>query len=224
MLLAHPPLLPVSVWHGLSRELHRRGHHVESPDLTASLRRSASATQWWRAALDADRLARDVRGDKPPDLLVAWSGAGALAPLLCAQRAPATLVLLDAVLPEDTGVTRPGDAVRAFVAALGRTPEGRLPRWTRWWPASVLAQTLPDDRLRSDLDADTPELPADFFDQAPPSPEGWIPPARRYVRLSEAYAAEADLARSRGWEVEAVEADHLWPLTRPGRVADLLGC
>lgn len=224
VLLAHPPLLPVSVWDPLTRELTARGHRVQAPDLGATLRRAASGEGWWRAAARHDQDLRDREGDTAPDLLVAWSGAGALTPVLAAQRAPARVVLLDAVLPEDTGVTRPGPAVREMVAALPRTPEGRLPRWTRWWPDDVLADLLPDAVLRRELDEQTPELPADVYEHAPPSPAGWIPPERAYVRLSAAYDGDADLAQRRGWDVTRVEADHLWPLTEPARTADLLGC
>lgn len=238
VLLIHPPALSAVVWGPLEAELSGAGHRVAVADYTAELSVAAS---WWRRATRACCLAVDELLDTPPpapadregrrrypahatgpDVVVAFSGAGVLVPLVCHARPPRRAVFLDAGLPApDGGETAPSADVRRMVAALPRDGD-RLPPWTRWWPEDDLVRLLPDAALREQLDRGAPALPADFFDEAVGGAPGWEPPGVTYVRLSAAYDEHAAQAQERGWEVRHADLDHLAPITRPAEVMALL--
>lgn len=61
-----------------------------------------------------------------------------------------------------------------------------------------------------------------MFDVAVPVPDDWEPTERTYLRLSDAYDAEAGEADSSGWAVERVDGQLLDPLARPELVATVL--
>lgn len=239
LALIHPPALSPVVWRPLASVLRAAGHEVALPDYTGEMEVAAS---WWRRAtlacvLAIDELvgtpqltgeAREGPRDYPavaagPDVLVAYSGAGVLMPLVANARPPRRAVFLDAVVPASGRHTVPSEQVRAFAAGLRDRHGGdRLPPWTRWWGEDGIAELLPDAGLRDELDRTAPRLPVDFFDEAVGVAPGWEPERIDYVQLSDAYDADATQARARGWTVHRLQADHLAVATRPEDVADLL--
>lgn len=235
ILLVHPPALSPVVWRPLRTVLEAAGHEVAVPDYTAELTVAAS---WWRRATRecvraVDALlgsppvregARDYAGTGPgPDLLVGYSGSGVLLSPVAASRPAGRVVFLDALLPAEGRETVPSERVRAFTARLLAEHGGeRLPRWTRWWPADDLAALLPDASLREELDATSPELPGDFYDEAVGVSPGWEPDRVDYVQLSDGYAEQAATAAGRGWVVHRLPSDHLAVVTRPEEIRDLL--
>lgn len=239
LALIHPPALSPVVWRPLASVLRAAGHEVALPDYTGEVEVAAS---WWRRATLACVLAIDELVGTPqltgearegargypgvaagPDVLVAYSGAGVLMPLVANARPPRRAVFLDAVVPASGRHTVPSEQVRAFAAGLRDRHGGdRLPPWTRWWGEDGIAELLPDAGLRDELDRTAPRLPVDFFDEAVGVAPGWEPERIDYVQLSDAYDADATQARARGWTVHRLQADHLAVTTRPEDVADLL--
>lgn len=204
ILLVHPPLLSPVVWRQVAGRLRTAGHDVTVPAL-----RWTDDDRWWdEAASSVSERAGDA------DAVVAHSGAGALVPVLLAGLPVArAVVLVDAVLPPESGCTTPPEALRRFVADLA--VDGVLPPWTSWWGPDAMAELVPDPGDRDDLVSTTPRLRASFLDAAVPAPDGWEPPARAYLQLSDAYDSEAGEARQRGWVVERLDAQHLDLLARP---------
>lgn len=114
------------------------------------------------------------------------------------------------------------DTVPAELAAQVREmadAEGWLPPWSQWWGDEVLAELLPDPRMRKDFAAGCPPLPLAMFREVHPAVLPWPDAPGAYLRLSEAYEDEAAKARKRGWPVTAQPSHHLAPLTEPRRVS-----
>lgn len=135
------------------------------------------------------------------------------------QRLPqaATVVLIDAVLPPVAGVHVTSPQVRAMVADLA--VGGVLPAWTSWWPAGEMEAQVPDDHDRTALAQAAPCLSEAMYDVDVPAPPGREPASRSYLRLSPAYAAQAERAAERGWRVQQREGNHLDVLTQAPAVA-----
>lgn len=208
VLLLHPPLLAAAISAPMSAVLAGRGHDVFAPALPTDPTR-----WWWQAARDTA-----LRHCPEPDLVVAHSGAGVLAPLVVAG-APAVraVVLVDAVMPAVSGATVPSSAMRAAVGDLAS--DGVLPAWPDWWSPQELAEELPNETHRRLLRESSPRLPVSFYDVEVPVPTDWEPMTCGYLRLSPAYDAHADEARRRGWQVADAPGRHLDVLTRPGPMA-----
>jgi hypothetical protein len=211
-VLVHSPLVGPLAWQPVARLLAARGHAVRVPSL-----------------LDV------INGDGPyygtiaelvgtpltePVVLVGHSGAGALLPVIAAAAPvpPAAVVFVDALLPHPgrTWFDTAPPELAAHVRALSRS--GVLPPWDQWFPADAIAELLPDPLLRKQFSAELPELPLAYFDEPAPAvaplPEGRC----GYLRLSEAYRAEAEDAQRAGWPIDHEDADHLALLTRPERI------
>jgi hypothetical protein len=210
-LLVHPPLLGPAVLGPLAAELRRRGATVAVPDLRPAVTEAPGWPERWVAAA-AD----------PADAVLGFSGAGVTLPAVAAEVGARRVVWVDAVVPATSGATVADDDIRERVAGLVRN--GRIADWTTWWGPGALADLVPDARLRSAIEADGHELPADFYDVAVPVPETWPEDGACYVQLSPAYDGAAAEARARGWPVVGgPDGAHLDIATEPRRVADLLG-
>ena len=174
------------------------------------------------------------------DLLAAWSAlaaelddvvllphsnAGYVAPAVSAA-AGAPVVFVDAALPAAPGATRLAPpAFRSHLATLAG-PDGRLPRWTRWWPREDLAAVLPD-ALFDRVDAVLPEVPLSYVDGEVPVPTGWQAGRCAYLAFGSTYAEELELAVRHGWPHRRLAgAGHLHLLVEPdgtaAAVADLV--
>jgi hypothetical protein len=211
-LLVHPPLLGPAVLGPLTAALRSRGDVVRVPDLRGAVDRAAGWHERFTAAAAAGGAA---------DVVLGFSGAGVVLPSVAAAVSARRVVWLDAVVPAPAGVTEPSADIRTAVSQFVRGD--RIAAWPDWWPADLLAQELPDARLRARVAAEAPRLPADFYDVAVPVPEVWPQDDVRYVQLSAAYDDDAARARARGWAVVGDGSGrHLDVATRPVAVADLI--
>jgi hypothetical protein len=211
VLLLHPPLLSAGVWRRVAPFLREAGHEVAAPPLTFT-----RVDRWWQeASLAAVAAMSDA------DAVVAHSGGGVLVPLVVdVLPAVVAVVLVDAVLPAERGLTTPSAAIRDHVRTLA--VDEVLPPWTSWWPEDELAAAVPDPDDRRILAGQAPALPASFYDYAVPAPEGWEPAHRVYLQLSPAYASAADQASQRGWQVVRRPGRHLDLLNEPADTAQLI--
>ena len=211
-LLVHPPLLGPAVLAPLAGELRARGEDVVVPDLRPAVGTAAGWPDRWTAL---------AAGCGPVEVVLGFSGAGVVLPSVAAAVGARTVVFLDAVVPAVAGETVASPGLRELVAGLVRGD--RIAAWPSWWPPAVLAAELPDDRLRAEVAAEAPELPAGFFDIAVPVPGAWPQDDVRYVHVSPAYDEDAAQARARGWSVVGEgTGTHLDVAGRPVAVADLV--
>lgn len=164
--------------------------------------------------LDAFRLT--VR-DTAPDLVVAHSNAGLVAP---AASGGAPVVFVDAALPAPAG---PGamapEPLMARLVALA-DERGLLPPWTQWWDESDVAPLFPDEATRRRVEGGQPRLPLRYFSSEVEAPTGWEGGPHAYLAFGGTYAVELARARRLGWPTRVLDgARHLHHLHDPGRVA-----
>jgi len=219
-VLLHSPLVGPGCWSRLAPLLRARGHRTLVPDFTAIMR---GPPPYYEAMV---ALARDaIRSDAfdGPTLLVAHSGAGALVPAIAKGSADLHgAIFLDALLPHP-GQSWFDTASRELAARhRGRAHNGLVPPWHLWWPPEALAGMLPDERLRDSFASELRELPLAYFEER--APETVMPAHIRctYIRLSDAYEAEASRAETLGWHVVRERWHHLAALADAERVATLL--
>lgn len=161
--------------------------------------------------------------DDLPVFLVAHSGAGPLLPAMGAAlpNEVAGYVFVDAGHPKH-GARRmdlmPKDLV-SRIRAMAK--DGWLPPWPGWWDEAV-RELVPDEKMRLRFVADCPRVPLDLFEEKLPVPEGWPDAPGGYLRLSAAYDAEAEEARSRGWALVSLSGTHLHMINDPAAVTDAL--
>lgn len=218
LALLHSPLAGSMTWRLVGAVLEAGGVRVVVPSLDAVTADNAVSYQRLTRAAAAQI---DDRAGREPFALVVHSGAGALAPAVVRQ----CEALCRAVLFVDALLPHPGkswmetipDAMRDHLRSLAA--DGCLPPWDRWWPPHVMEAVLPDRSLRERFIAGLPQLPLTYFEEAasPDTLPSDLPCG--YLRLSEAYRAEADAAEEMGWPVERREMSHLATLTEPNRTA-----
>jgi hypothetical protein len=219
-VLIHSPLVGPTTWSPVARELERRGREAVVPSLLGVA--DAQAPQW-RHALDAVGAAT---ARIPSSLvLVGHSGGGLLLPTIAdaLTAEAAALVFVESFLPPLTGSLRL--APPGFMDQLGPLATGGvLPPWSRWFGTETMRELVPDDRLRTALEAEMPRLPLSYFDASVPLPDGWDGRPCAYLLFSgEHYGHSAADARDRGWPVtELSGARHLAIATEPVAVTDAL--
>jgi len=223
LLLVHSPLVGPASWDAVAVDLAGRGYEVGLPDLTGTL---AAGPPY--IPRQAETIARATAGR--PAVLIGHSGAG---PLLALAGALAGITVQGYVFV-DAGLPIPGqswmDTVPAELSAQVRDmadAQGWLPPWSQWWGDEVLAELLPDPRMRQDFAVGCPRLPLAMFREVHPAAPPWPVAPAAYLQLSEAYEDEAATARKLGWPVARLPGHHLALLTEPGLVAasirELLG-
>jgi hypothetical protein len=212
LVLVASPLLGPAVWEPVARVLESRGWSVTLPPPYAGVRTPADVLAQLLAAIPAAE----------PIVLVTHSNAGLYAAAIAAQRDVRGIVFTDALLPQD----RPTEslrepAFRAFLAGLADR-EGRLPGWTRWWPAEEVSRLFPDRASRDAVEREQARLPLAYFDEEVPAPPGWRRLPAAYLGFGDTYAEEQAVAAAEGWPVERLDGRHLHPLVDPDGVAAAL--
>jgi hypothetical protein len=216
-LLVHSPALGPSSWRWVADALRHAGHESIVPDLTGE----AAAGSPVGFALAAARAAA-VELDRDDGCVVAGhSGAGALLPLIAAQRSSAPhLVFVDAAVPPCAGTFSLGgdfiDTLRALAS------DGLLPIWSRWWGERSLETLVPQDERRRQVAAELPRVPLSFYETPLVAPLDWCRGTASYVLLSESYRSEAVRARTLGWAVAELAGAHLDIVRRPRSTVDAL--
>jgi hypothetical protein len=211
-LLVHPPLLGPAVLRPLAAHLRAEGHAVAVPDLRPAVDTAPGWPERWTTL---------AAGGGTADVVVGFSGAGVVLPAVAAAVGARRVVWVDAIVPARSGATTPSDDMRALVAPLVR--DGRIADWTSWWGPDALPELIPEPGLRSAVQAEGHQLPADFYDIPVPVPGSWPEDGARYVWLSPAYDGDAAEAADRGWPVVGGgDGAHLDVATDPARVVRLL--
>ncbi len=191
--------LPATTFGPLADALAERGHEVR----IASAERAGTADE----ALAAYRAAV---GARPGVIAVAHSNAGAYVPAVAATVPLAGAVFMDAVLPESAGGELP--AVRPDLADLLRpvVVDGRLPRWTDWWPREDAVALFPDEQAFHDVREAAPRVPSGYLDTAIEVPDGWpVGLEGAYLAFGDTYAEERRRAESFGWPTQTMPLAHL---------------
>lgn len=213
LVLVPSTLLGPSAWAPVAALLGNRGWHVQVPAPSADVR-------------EPDDVVEQLLGSIPVDVpvvLVPHSNAGLYVAALAAERDVRGVVFVDARVPSGEPVTP--TASREFREHLAGLvdDDGRLPRWTEWWPGEDLGVLFPDDSTRAVVEAEQARLPLAYFDAAVPTPSGWADLPAAYVAFGQgAYEAEVAEARGRGWPVERLAGEHLHQLVDPQGVATVL--
>ncbi len=220
-VLVHSPLLGPRSWSDVAAALEARDHRATVPDLR-------NGDDWegelWRA--HASTVAAALSPGTGRDAwFVAHSGSGPLLPAIGAVSPfpPAGCIFVDAALPHP-GRSRFEALPAPFVDRVqAMATEGRLPPWSDWFPDDLVAEHLPDPSRREAFIADLAPVPVRLFEERMPDVAGWDGVPCAYLQLSAAYDDERRAAEARGWPVRRVDGNHLWPVTHPETVADLIG-
>jgi alpha/beta hydrolase family protein len=202
------PLLGPVAYEPLAAALRHRGHTAVVAECPEPIEPDRLVAEWSRTA-------------EPSDVLVAHSNAGYLAPVVSASVGGPPVLFMDAALPPAEGTTQL--ALPDFLETLRRLAgsDGRLPRWTRWWPAEQTAEVLPGPWFGR-VDSAAPRLPLTYFETEITAPEGWTSGPCAYLAFGTTYADEVAFARDRGWPVVELAGHHLWHLEQPEQVAEVL--
>jgi len=220
-VLVHSPLVGPATWGPVARELAARGYAAVVPSLLQVS--EGEPPVWPRVAAAVAGVLATVPPDRPV-VLAAHSNAGAFLPVIrAAVRQPvAASVFVDARLPDPEGaMTLAEGGFLDFLKGLVR-PDGRLPRWTEWWPDEDVATLFPDDSTRRAVVDEQPRLPLSYFVQPVPVPAGWADHPCGYLLFSPAYERTADEARARGWPVVHLPGGHLHQIVDPPAVTTAL--
>lgn len=169
-----------------------------------------------RCGADVLSAFREAVVRSQPDLVVAHSNAGLVAPMAAAG---APVVFVDAALPPSDGPCTMAPApLTAHLASLADRA-GLLPPWTRWWDESEVAPLFPDAQTRHLVEGGQPRLPLGYFRSRVEAPAGWEEGRHAYLAFGGTYAAELARARGLGWPTRVMDgARHLHHLHDPGAV------
>jgi pimeloyl-ACP methyl ester carboxylesterase len=208
-VLIPSPLLGPATWESTADALERRGRRTAVPSLQGV---AASAEPYWPVGVDA--VVRSA-GDGPV-VLVPHSNAGLFVPAVVDELGDRVqgVVFVDAALP-GTGAVAPRD----FLATLADS-DGRLPPWTSWWGDADVATLFPNAEVRARVEAEQPRLPLAYYDNLPPTKDGWDRSPCAYLWFGEPYDVTAETASARGWTTRHLPGNHLQMLADPDAVAD----
>ena len=211
-LLIHSAFLGPASWHGVAAQLQGNGQTAVVPDLRPH-------------ALSAAHIAGAAAIAAPGPVAVAvHSAAGALVPALAEELGERLerVVFVDAAMPEPSRSW----ADRAPSEMVGmlrkRGSLTHAPPWSTWWHAATLEQLLPDATVRARVLSECQPVPWTLLEETVTADQTWLHRPAAYIQLSEAYAAEAELAETLGWPLLRLTSDHLALITDPAAVADVL--
>jgi pimeloyl-ACP methyl ester carboxylesterase len=219
LVLLHSPLVGPLTWQGVAAHLAEAGALVVTPDLTTAVASEPPHHQGIAHTV-ASSLATVDRDT--PIALVGHSGAGPLLPRIATtvSHQVSALIYVDSVLPRP-GESWVANAPQSLVDHLrDLVRNGRLPPWHEWFPPEVIAEILPDSRLRAAFIRELPRLPFTYFTEQT-SIDDWPGPAG-YLLLSDGYQQDAQAARQAGMPVVEQIEHHLAMLTEPAAVSAAL--
>jgi hypothetical protein len=237
-VLIHSPVVGPSTWRPVAGHLAGLGHDVTVPSLLAV---GDAGPPFWPRVVSAvtgalagapaatgpagtGRPAGGPAGLDQPLVLVAHSNAGNFVPVIRRALAQPVLcsVFADATVPGRAGTTATaGEDFQEFLRGMTE-PDGRLPKWTDWWPGEDLTPLFPDARTRELVAGELPRLPLDYFTEQVPVPAGWDDHPCAFLHFSAGYDGEAEKAAARGWPVRTLPGEHLHQLVDPTGVATAL--
>lgn len=209
LLVLPSPFLGPAPYEPVVAALSSAGYAASVADSPAAPVAEDLLTAWAAVARDLGEV-----------VLVPHSNAGYLAPALAAAAGAVPVVFVDAALPAPGGgATRLAPpAFREQLRGLAG-PDGRLPRWTRWWPRRDVAAVLPEPFLGR-VDAVLPEVPVAYLDGTVDVPSGWPAGRCAYLAFGSTYAEEWTLAADHRWPRRRLErAGHLHPVVEPAETA-----
>jgi hypothetical protein len=220
-VLIHSPSVGPATWSAVADRLESRGHEVIVPSLLAV---GDGGPPFWPRVVESVHAALAGTDPGQPLVLVAHSNAGVFIPVIAdgTEREVTCSVFADATVPAASGRTpmAPPEFLLFLRGLAG--PDGRLPRWTDWWPEQDVAPMFPDRRVRQVICDEQPRLPLAYYLEQVPAPAGWQQHKCGYLIFSEAYRDQAAEARRRGWPVRSVPGDHLHQIVAPDDVAAAL--
>jgi hypothetical protein len=220
VVLVHSPVTGPSVWQPVAGILHGQGQETVVPSWAEVFAGPAPYYPKLAAAVadDIDR-GRDAGGSGV--VLVGHSGAGALLPAIADASAATVvgLVFVDALLPNPGRSWFDEAPADMREQLLGLAHDGLLPPWNEWFPPETLEHLLPDPDVRASFCSELPRVPVAYFEEPAPELPDPLPSRSGYLRLSDAYKAQADQAQREGWHVAGLSAHHLAMFTDPDEVA-----
>jgi len=214
-LVLHSPLVGPRTVSPFAEALQRLGHGAAAPHLGSAVSAGGLSPSILRTIVGQSVSSMPQHA---PLIVLAHSGAGAYLPILSTHLAVAGQVLIDAVAPPPAGRFTPSADFRSELDPLVE-PDRRLPPWPQWWGEHVMAELVRDPELRAAIGSECPRLPISFYDTVIEVPANWARPWVGYLRLSERYEPEAQVAARRGWPVCRRVGNHLDIATRPEDVA-----
>ncbi len=207
LVLLHSPLVGPGTWRLLAPALEARGYDVVVPDCGAAMR---GAGPYYPALVRAAVAGLDAAETV---VFVAHSGAGALIPAVSEGR-NACAVFVDALLPYPGRCWFDSASEQLNIRIRDLAQGGLVPPWHRWWPKGAI-QGLLGSHYESFAEELAP-TPLAFFSEIAPAVAAL--PACAYLQLSDACAADADEAQTRGWPTRRMTLNHLAVLTHYGAV------
>jgi hypothetical protein len=225
-VLIHSPVVGPGTWAPVARRLAGAGCRVTVPSLLMVVG-DGDPPFWPRIAAAVAAAASGAPCGEAADeplVLVAHSNAGVFIPVIRAAlaRPVGCSVFADAGLPARAGPTpTAGEEFLPFLRSLAG-PDGRLPRWTDWWPEEDLSSLFPGPAAREAVTRELPRLPLAYYQERVPVPPGWDDHLCAYLHFSRAYDGDAQEAAERGWPVRHLPGEHLHQLVDPASVATVL--
>lgn len=218
MVLVHSPSVGPSTWLPVAGCLHARGVDAVVANLTHI---GVGGPPYWPRVAATVSDAMGQLDEPGPVVFAAHSNAGLFMPAVVdsSPRPVVGVVFVDAGLPAPQG--RTPVAAPDFLEWLRRLADsdGRLPRWTDWWPERDVASMLPDPGVRAAVVADQPRLPIDFYEQTLPVPDSRSSVRCAYLQFTSAYDPDAARARSLEWPTALIRGEHLHQVVDPDGVA-----
>lgn len=217
-MLIHSPLTGLLTWAYVANVLWARDIDVVVPGLHLT---PDSDEPYWKQHVDSIVASLEDLDEDDSVVLVAYSGAGVLLPLVAAAltRRVDACIFVDAALPRD-GASRldlfASEDARDLFRALAQ--DGMIPPF----PDAVLRKAIPDDAVRGEFAAELRALPLGAYEEPIPLPPDWpgVPCAFLGFRESAAsYTAAIEEATRNGWPFSQLRGGHFEILNDPERVA-----
>jgi pimeloyl-ACP methyl ester carboxylesterase len=218
LVLIHSPNVGSMTWQLVADVLRSRGVRVVTPVLSRT--EEGPRPYWARHAGEVVSAIEASGGDDAP-VLVGHGGAGPLLPSVRPriERRVCGYIFVDSKLPRD-GASRLDLLEDQRAAALFRAvAEDRL---LLTWSYEELAGVIPDDSLRRRFVGELEPFPLAVYEEPLPVFASWPDAPCGYLRLSGAYAGQADQARRARWPTIELDAEHYHMLVDPVSVADSL--